>query len=173
MTIASLESIRNTERWLEFAVCVQVDAEIFFPGKGQSPAAAKKVCRGCDVREQCLQWALDHDERGVWGALTEAERKALKRDTPHIPARDPRLCVNNHNRAVVGVTASGYCRQCARDRELRYKTRIKQGLVQPLPHGSRSRYQLGCRCDPCVAANSAYARRRRGRPLSLGPGAGL
>jgi WhiB family redox-sensing transcriptional regulator len=174
MTIASLESIRNTERWTEDALCAQVDVgDVFFPNHGESPAEAKRICHNCEVKAQCLAWALEHNEVGVWGEKTERERKALKRDQPSSTVRDIRFCVNNHNRDEVGVTGSGYCRQCARDREQRYKTRIKQGLVQPLPHGTRSRYQLGCHCVLCVAANSEYMRRRRGRPLSLTPGAGL
>ncbi len=41
---------------------------------------AKKVCKRCDVREACLQWALDAgQDHGVWGGLSEDERRALKR----------------------------------------------------------------------------------------------
>lgn len=39
----------------------------------------KRVCRECPVRAECLRWALKHDEKGIWGALTERERRALKK----------------------------------------------------------------------------------------------
>lgn len=67
--------------WRDFAVCVQTDPEAFFPEKGGSVNLAKKICGGCFVREQCLEYALEHDERfGVWGGLSEHARRRLKRE---------------------------------------------------------------------------------------------
>jgi WhiB family redox-sensing transcriptional regulator len=64
--------------WRGRALCAQVDPDIFFPDKGESPAAAKRVCTSCEVRAECLQDALDRNERfGVWGGLSERERRAL------------------------------------------------------------------------------------------------
>ena len=41
---------------------------------------AKAVCNSCDVRETCLQWAMEHNQdSGVWGGLSEDERRSLKR----------------------------------------------------------------------------------------------
>ena len=66
--------------WQERALCAQTDPEAFFPEKGGSTREAKKVCTGCDVRGECLDYALAHDERfGVWGGLSERERRKLKR----------------------------------------------------------------------------------------------
>lgn len=66
--------------WQEYALCAQTDPEAFFPEKGGSTREAKAVCDMCDVREQCLQYALDNDERfGIWGGLSERERRRLKR----------------------------------------------------------------------------------------------
>lgn len=66
--------------WQERALCPQVDAELFFPDKGGSTKEAKKICGLCEVREECLQAALDGDERfGIWGGLSERERRRLKR----------------------------------------------------------------------------------------------
>lgn len=66
--------------WQEQALCAQTDPEAFFPEKGGSTREAKAVCDMCDVREQCLQYALDNDERfGIWGGLSERERRRLKR----------------------------------------------------------------------------------------------
>ncbi len=66
--------------WQERALCAQTDPEAFFPEKGGSTREAKKVCASCDVRSECLDYALEHDERfGIWGGLSERERRKLKR----------------------------------------------------------------------------------------------
>jgi WhiB family transcriptional regulator, redox-sensing transcriptional regulator len=66
--------------WQERALCAQTDPEAFFPEKGGSTREAKKVCVGCEVRAECLEYALDHDERfGIWGGLSERERRKLKK----------------------------------------------------------------------------------------------
>ena len=66
--------------WQERALCAQTDPEAFFPEKGGSTREAKRVCLSCDVRSECLEYALGHDERfGIWGGLSERERRRLKR----------------------------------------------------------------------------------------------
>lgn len=66
--------------WQERALCAQTDPEAFFPEKGGSTREAKKVCVSCDVRGDCLEYALAHDERfGIWGGLSERERRRLKK----------------------------------------------------------------------------------------------
>ncbi len=66
--------------WQERALCAQTDPEAFFPEKGGSTREAKKVCVGCTVQTQCLEYALAHDERfGIWGGLSERERRKLKK----------------------------------------------------------------------------------------------
>lgn len=71
--------------WRHRAACRDEDPELFFPIGTTGPALlqieeAKTVCRGCDVREQCLQFALETgQDAGVWGGLSEDERRALKR----------------------------------------------------------------------------------------------
>lgn len=68
--------------WLEQGLCAQTDPEAFYVEKGGSTRDAKKVCVGCDVRGECLEYALAHDERfGVWGGLSERERRKLKKHT--------------------------------------------------------------------------------------------
>ncbi len=67
--------------WQDRALCAQTDPEAFFPEKGGSTREAKKVCRGCEVRAECLEYALERDERfGIWGGLSERERRRLKRE---------------------------------------------------------------------------------------------
>jgi WhiB family transcriptional regulator, redox-sensing transcriptional regulator len=66
--------------WQERALCAQTDPESFFPEKGGSTREAKRVCTGCDVKSECLMYALAHDERfGIWGGLSERERRRLKK----------------------------------------------------------------------------------------------
>ena len=66
--------------WQTDALCAQTDPEAFFPEKGGSTRDAKRICAGCDVRAECLDYALQNDERfGIWGALSERERRKLKR----------------------------------------------------------------------------------------------
>ena len=66
--------------WHDRALCAQTDPEAFFPEKGGSTREAKKICSVCPVRAECLAYALAHDERfGIWGGLSERERRRLKR----------------------------------------------------------------------------------------------
>ncbi len=67
--------------WQEQALCAQTDPEAFFPEKGGSTREAKRVCVSCEVRSECLEYALEHDERfGIWGGLSERERRRLKKE---------------------------------------------------------------------------------------------
>lgn len=66
--------------WADRASCGEVGGDEWFPEKGGSSRAAKKVCGRCEVRQECLEYALEHDERwGVWGGTSERQRRALKR----------------------------------------------------------------------------------------------
>ncbi|MFF7178323.1 WhiB family transcriptional regulator [Streptomyces sp. NPDC008121] len=74
------------ESWRASAACRNVDPDLFFPVGTGAPALiqaeeAKEICRGCPVRQECLEWAMDDSRQviGVWGGLREDERKALKR----------------------------------------------------------------------------------------------
>lgn len=69
--------------WQHDATCQNEDPEMFFPVSPNAPAQdAKRVCAACPVREQCLQWAVDTGQAsGVWGGLTEIERRELRFET--------------------------------------------------------------------------------------------
>ena len=79
--IVRLDSAESAElAWQEQSLCAQTDPEAFFPEKGGSTREAKKVCGSCEVRTECLDYALRHDERfGIWGGLSERERRRLRR----------------------------------------------------------------------------------------------
>lgn len=69
------------EEWQDRALCAQIGGDEWFPPKGGSSRAAKAVCRSCEVRAECLEYALDHDIFfGIWGGLSERERRRLSRE---------------------------------------------------------------------------------------------
>jgi len=66
--------------WKRRGLCAQTDPDSFFPEKGGSTREAKRICSGCEVRAECLVFAMDNDERfGIWGGLSERERRRLRR----------------------------------------------------------------------------------------------
>ena len=68
------------QQWQDQALCAQTDPDAFFPEKGGSTREAKRICKACSVRDECLEFALEHDERfGIWGGLSERERHRLKK----------------------------------------------------------------------------------------------
>ena len=67
-----LTNIVAPPTWAASALCAQTDPELFFPEKGGSTREAKALCRRCPVRDDCLDYALGHDERfGIWGGTSE------------------------------------------------------------------------------------------------------
>ena len=67
--------------WQANARCSEVDPEIFFPERGGSSKAARAVCNKCDVRMQCLEYALNNKEQfGIWGGTSERERRKLRKE---------------------------------------------------------------------------------------------
>jgi WhiB family transcriptional regulator, redox-sensing transcriptional regulator len=66
--------------WQDYALCAETDPESFFPEKGGSTREAKRVCRSCEVRAACLEYALEHGiHYGIWGGMSELERRRLMR----------------------------------------------------------------------------------------------
>lgn len=70
----------RAQLWQRRANCMGVDPDLFFPERGASTREAKEVCRGCVVREDCLEYALANSEKfGIWGGLSERERRRIRR----------------------------------------------------------------------------------------------
>jgi WhiB family redox-sensing transcriptional regulator len=79
--------------WRHRAICRDEDPELFFPVGNSGPALlqiaeAKAVCQRCPVTSECLSWALETgQDAGVWGAMSEDERRSLKRRRARARAR--------------------------------------------------------------------------------------
>lgn len=70
--------------WAARAACRSTDPDALFV-QGAAQNRAKAICMGCEVRTECLADALDNKvEFGVWGGMTERERRALLRRRPHV-----------------------------------------------------------------------------------------
>ena len=66
--------------WQDYANCLGVDPDLFFPERGASTREAKEVCRGCVVQDECLEFALSNGEKfGIWGGKSERERRRVRR----------------------------------------------------------------------------------------------
>jgi len=66
--------------FMAFGACRGSDPDLFFPDRGESLEAAKALCAGCAVRDECLEHALRNGERfGVWGGTSERERRRIRR----------------------------------------------------------------------------------------------
>lgn len=76
----------GTLHWRDNALCAQIDPELFFPEKGGSSRAAKKICKACDVQAECLEDALARNEYyGIAGGLSERERRRHKKQQSAAP----------------------------------------------------------------------------------------
>jgi len=80
MEIVDIMGGQEDRGWQSKANCMGVDPDLFFPERGASTREAKEVCRGCVVKEDCLEYALDNGEKfGIWGGMSERERRRLRR----------------------------------------------------------------------------------------------
>jgi WhiB family redox-sensing transcriptional regulator len=96
--------------WLYQAACRTEEPELFFPIGTSGPALgqiaeAKSVCRGCPVVRECLSWALESGQNsGVWGGMSEDERRRLQQDASGrgVRQRSHRLAGQAPNAAIRG-----------------------------------------------------------------------
>lgn len=131
--------------WHAKAACSGMDRNLFFeatPGAPMSETGleAKKVCRGCPVRERCLEWALKYTERGVWGGTTEKDRRHLRRRL--MPSRQPR-----QQPVTVSEKTCPGCR----------KTKPAEAFSK----AGRMRDGLASRCKECTKASAARSAKSR------------
>ncbi|WP_328596787.1 WhiB family transcriptional regulator [Agromyces humi] len=84
-------TVDGPHAWRVDALCAQTDPEMFFPEKGGPTSDPKKVCKSCEVRSECLDYALDNDEDfGVWGGTSPRERRDIRAGRKPHPYRTAR-----------------------------------------------------------------------------------
>ena len=82
--------------WQALANCLGVDPDLFFPERGASTREAKEVCRACVVREECLEYAIVNGEKfGIWGGMSERERRRVRRARGLTRVREPATAVTD------------------------------------------------------------------------------
>lgn len=82
LVLVDLVTEEHAPDWRDQALCAQTDPAVFYPEKGESPRPAKRVCRGCAVRPECLEYALANDEKfGVWGGTSDLDRRKIRKPT--------------------------------------------------------------------------------------------
>jgi WhiB family redox-sensing transcriptional regulator len=107
--------------WREQALCAQIGGDVWFPESGGSVRKAKAVCNGgggrppCPVRQECLEAALDRNDRyGIWGGLTDRERRVLRRSPDYPAARAVREITHGTRAGYVAHRRRGEkaCQAC-------------------------------------------------------------
>lgn len=72
-----LDAVRP-QQWMDNAVCAQVDADLWFPETGGNAALARRICSTCPVAADCLQYAVEHNEQGIWGGTSAKTRQRMR-----------------------------------------------------------------------------------------------
>jgi WhiB family redox-sensing transcriptional regulator len=72
--LAYLAANAAEQDWMDSALCAQADPDAWFPEPGQRNDVPKAICSRCPVQQECLDHAIENDEMGIWGGMTEAER---------------------------------------------------------------------------------------------------
>jgi len=136
--------------WCLGAPCTQVDPEVFFPGVGGSYEEARRICGSCDVREECLAWALRTDreqglQHGMLGGLTPVERRQLAAGLPvEQPRRgapaDPRTIETVRQLAGDGLTDGEIGEHLGLSKRQVWRIRVKHRIAagQPPTGGVRA-----------------------------------
>jgi hypothetical protein len=154
--------------WYEHALCATVDPELFHPEKGGSNAAAKRICAGCDVLEQCRAYALEQPAdqlHGIWGGTTAKDRRAIRAG----------LGLNVKPLQPCGTRAAYMrhlkddeqpCDACARANFDYHRAREGRSSRPQTEHGTTRGYRqhrrLGTKtCKDCRAAWAAYCAREQ------------
>lgn len=125
--------------WMELASCAEIGYQPFFPDGGGSVATAKSICKGCVVKDECLDAAMRYEaedtghRHGVWGGMSPNERRNLARTyeryKPKKKCRSGLHEISGDNLLQTG-DAHGRCRACkvSASRESRRRTRAAAKL---------------------------------------------
>ena len=66
----------------EAPLCAQVGGDLWFPdrgGDGTGVSVAKQICNQCIHRLECAEWGIKYERHGIWGGLSEKQRKQIRR----------------------------------------------------------------------------------------------
>jgi WhiB family transcriptional regulator, redox-sensing transcriptional regulator len=83
--LSLFDELTEPDLWQDRALCAEVDPALFFPEKGQPSLPAQRICASCPVIDDCREFILQPENEdagrfGVWGGLSERERRQLKLD---------------------------------------------------------------------------------------------
>lgn len=134
-----------TPEWMTRGLCRGAHTEDFYPTRGKWSAAnyaAADLCKRCPVRDECLQYALDHDEIGIWGATSGKQRRRIKREQER-----------SHRASVIFVPVHGT--------RAGYQWHIRAGLQPCEPCAQANRDYKAART--AAAARTSGADTRQGR----------
>ena len=121
--------------WMDRAACAGIDVELFFPSQGVDAKAAKAICGGCEVRGQCLEYALSlpwDEDWGLWGGISMHERRKMRtRRTaqgigPAVSWCKKKLHVRTEATTYTGPDGRIECRPCKHAGYLRRKIAQKE-----------------------------------------------
>ena len=80
----------NDTSWMSEGNCAHRDPSIFFPSDGVGVEVARRICEGCPVMGECLEYAIaERIDHGVWGGCSERERRRIIRSRQGRPAQQP------------------------------------------------------------------------------------
>jgi WhiB family redox-sensing transcriptional regulator len=76
----NVHQVPDEYAWMLKGECRGADTRAFFPSNGLGVEAAQRICRGCPVQSECLEYALlNRIDQGVWGGASERERRRILR----------------------------------------------------------------------------------------------
>lgn len=79
-TAHAVDASWEDEDWRTLGLCGQKDPDLWFAVGALEHKVAKSICQRCPVRTECLRYALEEPvDHGIWGGLTERERRRLRR----------------------------------------------------------------------------------------------
>ena len=138
MSIYEDQLLESDRSWMSFGLCLGA-TDLFFAERGESMAEAKKVCSQCPVKAECLQYAMDLNiKHGVWGGVSERQRRQKRRLTRGVEPQEGRRPVLQECGTHAGYQRHLYngetcCDPCRYARS-RYMAQFRAGLAaRPLP----------------------------------------
>jgi WhiB family transcriptional regulator, redox-sensing transcriptional regulator len=85
--------------WHGRGLCVGEDLDVFFPSHGDPGSEARRICGLCQVRGDCLEYATEADEHGIWGGLDQEERRNRRKRQRRRTAATAARATGKHGRA--------------------------------------------------------------------------